>query len=99
MAGGEKSPSKVDGSDGVLPEDWEFTTGGAESIIRAYDESTSAMAFLAARKGKTAPLDLLAEIGELRVAPGTAEYRVDQSLQAVYGAGLAQFQKDWSGGR
>ncbi len=99
MAGGEKSPSKVDGSDGVLPEDWEFTTGGAESIIRAYDESTSAMAFLAARKGKTAPLDLLAEIGELRVAPGTAEYRVDQSLQAVYGAGLAQFQKDWNGGR
>jgi len=99
MAGGEKAPSEVDGSDGVLPEDWEFTTGGAESIIRAYDESTSAMAFLAARKGKTAPLDLLARIGELRAAPGTAEYRVDQGLQAVYGAGLDQFQEDWNGGR
>lgn len=99
MAGGEKAPSEVDGSDGLLPEDWEFTTGGAESIIRAYDESTSAMAFLAARKGKTAPLDLLARIGELRAAPGTAEYRVDQGLQAVYGAGLDQFQEDWNGGR
>jgi hypothetical protein len=98
MASGEKAPSEVDGSDGLLPEDWEFTTGGAESIIRAYDESTSAMAFLAARKGKTAPLDLLAEIGELRSAPGTAEYRVDQGLQAVYGAGLDQFQEDWDGG-
>jgi hypothetical protein len=98
MAGGEKAPSKVDGSDGLLPEDWEFTTGGAESIIRAYDESTSAMAFLAARKGKTAPLDLLARIGELRAAPGTAEYRVDQGLRAVYGAGLDQFQEDWNGG-
>ncbi|MGH9009935.1 MAG: hypothetical protein ACRDYF_08845 [Acidimicrobiia bacterium] len=99
MAGGEKEPSAVDGTDGVLPEDWEFTTGGGESIIRAYDESTSAMAFLAAKKGKTAPVDLLARVGELRVAPGTAEYRVDQGLQAVYGAGLDQFQEDWNGGR
>lgn len=99
MAGGEQEPSAVDGTDGVLPEDWEFTTGGAESIIRAYDESTSAMAFLATEKGKTAPLDLLARVGELRVAPGTAEYRVDQGLEAVYGAGLDQFQKDWDGGR
>jgi hypothetical protein len=99
MAGGEREPAEVDGTDGVLPEDWEFTTGGGESIIRAYDESTSAMAFLAAEKGKTAPLDLLARVGELRVAPGTADYRVDQGLQAVYGAGLDQFQKDWNGGR
>ncbi len=98
MAGGEPEPSEVDGTDGLLPEDWEFTTGGAESIIRAYDESTSAMAFLAAEKGETAPLDLLARVGELRVAPGTAEYRVDQGLQAVYGAGLDQFQEDWNGG-
>jgi hypothetical protein len=99
MAGGEKEPAEVDGTDGLLPEDWEFTTGGGESIIRAYDESTSAMAFLAAKKGKTAPLDLLARVGELRVAPGTVEYRVDQGLQAVYGAGLDQFQEDWNGGR
>jgi hypothetical protein len=89
----------VDGTDGVLPEDWEFTTGGGESIIRAYDESTSAMAFLAAKKGNEAPVDLLARVGALRVAPGTSEYRVDQGLRTVYGAGLDQFQKDWNGGR
>ena len=99
MAGGEEDPTEVDGTDGVLPEDWEFTTGGGESILRAYDESTSAMAFLAARKGEEAPVDLLARVGELRLAPGTGEYRVDQGLRAVYGAGLDQFQKDWNGGR
>jgi hypothetical protein len=99
MAGGEKAPMAVDGTDGVLPEDWEFTTGGGESILRAYDEGTSAMAFLAAKKGNNAPLDLLARVGELRVAPGTSEYRVDQGLRAVYGTGLDQFQKDWNGGR
>ena len=57
------------------------------------------MAFLAGRKGKGAPLDLLEKVGELRVAPGTDRYRVDQGLQAVYGAGTEQFQKDWNGGR
>lgn len=99
MAGGEKAPASVEGTDGVLPDDWEFTTGGGESILRAYDESTSAMAFLAARKGKSAPLDLLVRVGEARAAPGTGEYRVDQGLRTVYGAGLDQFQKDWNGGR
>ncbi|HEV7862319.1 MAG TPA: hypothetical protein VGR20_06450 [Acidimicrobiia bacterium] len=99
MATGEKAPTAVDGTDALLPDDWEFTTGGGESILRAYDESTSAMAFLAARKGKSAPLDLLVRVGETRVAPGTGEYRVDQGLRAVYGAGLEQFQKDWNGGR
>lgn len=99
MASGTKEPAEVEGTDGVIPDDWEFTTGGGDSILRAYDESTSAMAFLAARKGKTAPLDLLVRAGEARVAPGTSAYRVDQALRAVYGAGLDQFQKDWNGGR
>jgi hypothetical protein len=99
MAGGRLAPTAVDGSDGLLPHDWEFTTGGGDAILRAYDESTSAMAFLAARKGKGAPLDLLTRVGEPRVAPGTSDYRVDQALRAIYGAGLEQFQKDWNGGR
>jgi hypothetical protein len=99
MAEGQERPMEVDGTDGVLPDDWEFTAGGGETIVRAYDESTSAMAFLAARRGKSAPVDLLARVGEFRVAPGTAEYRVDQGLRAVYGAGLDEFQKDWNGGR
>jgi hypothetical protein len=99
MATGQDGPVPVDGTDGILPEDWEFTTGGGEAIVRAYDESTSAVAFLAARKGKGAPLDLLMRVGQVRVAPGTSRYRVDQALQAVYGAGLDQFQKDWNGGK
>jgi hypothetical protein len=99
MASGTKEPAAVEGTDGVIPDDWEFTTGGGDSILRAYDESTSAMAFLAARKGKSAPLDLLVRVGETRVAPGTSAYRVDQALRAVYGTGLDQFQKDWNGGR
>ncbi|HEU5449194.1 MAG TPA: hypothetical protein VFW57_09290, partial [Acidimicrobiia bacterium] len=99
MASGEKPPAEVEGSDAVLPDEWEFTTGGGDSILRAYDESTSAMAFLAARKGEGAPLELLVRVGQTRVAPGTTEYHVDQALRAVYGAGLDAFQKDWNGGK
>jgi hypothetical protein len=99
MAGGQRGPTPVEGTDGLLPDDWEFTAGGGDSILRAYDESTSAMAFLAARKGKTAPLDLLVRVGADRVAPGTSRYHVDQALRAIYGAGMDQFQKDWNGGR
>ena len=99
MAQGRQPPSAVDGSDGILPHDWEFTTGGGDAIVRAYDESTSAMAFLAARKGQGAALDLLVQVGEARTAPGTGRYHVDQALRAVYGAGFDQFQKDWNGGR
>ena len=57
------------------------------------------MAFLAARKGGSAPLDLLAKVGEARLAPGTSEYQVDQALRAIYGTSFAQFQKDWNGGK
>src|SRR5205807_9789108 len=39
---------KPDGSDGVLPRDYEFTTGGATAILRAYGESRSAISFLSA---------------------------------------------------
>lgn len=99
MASGENPPSEVEGTDAILPDEWEFTTGGGDSILRAYDESTSAMAFLAAKKGEAAPLDLLVRAGQTRVAAGTSEYHVDQALRVVYGAGLDQFQKDWNGGR
>jgi len=99
MAGGQRPPAPVGGTDGVLPDDWEFTTGGGESIVRAYDESTSAMAFLAAKKGKGAPVGLLARVGEARTAPGTSRYHVDQALRDIYGAGFDQFQRDWNGGK
>jgi hypothetical protein len=98
MATGRGAPMPVQGANPHLPDDFEFTTGGGESILTAYEESTSAIAFLAAAKGKTAPLDLLAKVGEARVAPGTSEYHVDQGLRAVYGAGTAEFEKAWNGG-
>ncbi len=99
MATGRGGPDRVDAPHPHLPDDYEFTTGGGESILTAYEESTSAMAFLAKAKGKSAPLDLLAKVGEVRVAPGTSEYHTDQGLRAVYGAGEAEFERAWNGGR
>lgn len=98
LATGRGRPQFVEGSDEMLPDDFEFTTGGGVSILGAYEESTSAIAFLAQAKGKTAPLDLLVEVGELRVAPGTTDYHLNQGMRAVFGAGFEEFEKAWDGG-
>jgi hypothetical protein len=98
MATGQGRPQPVEGSDEQLPDDFEFLTGGGLAILESYAESTSAIAFLAREKGKRAPLDLLVETGEARVAPGTSDYHLDQGLQTVYGAGFDQFEQAWNGG-
>lgn len=99
MAKGRDRPVEVAGSDEVLPEDYEFTTGGLDAIVSAYQESTSAVAFLAQAKGPDAPLDLLVEGGEARIAPGTMDYHTDAALRALYGKSLVDFQADWRGGK
>ena len=48
---------------------------------------------------KVSLVDLLAKIGEARSALGTSRYHTDQGLRAVYGAGEAEFEKAWNGGR
>jgi hypothetical protein len=97
MATGEGRSEEVEGSDGLTPDDYEFTTGGNSTILGAYDESTSAIAFLAKAKGRRAPLDLMVAAGKPRVAPGTSDYYVDRAIRKVYGASLTQFEKDWAG--
>ena len=99
LAKGRGAPTEVAGSDAVLPEDFEFTTGGLEAIVSSYQESTSAVAFLAEARGGDAPLDLLVEAGEARIAPGTMDYHTDAALRSLYGKGLVDFQAEWGGGK
>lgn len=99
LAKGGGEPAEVPGSDEVLPEDFEFTTGGLDAIVSSYQESTSAVAFLARAKGRDAPLNLLVEAGEPRIAPGTVDYHTDAALRSLYGKGLADFQREWAGGK
>jgi hypothetical protein len=99
IANGRGRPTEVAGSDEVLPDDFEFTTGGLDAIVSAYQESTSAVAFLAQAKGLEAPLDLLVEAGQARIAPGTVDHHTDAALRSLYGKGLVDFQHDWAGGK
>jgi hypothetical protein len=99
MATGRGKPKRVAGSDGVLPDDYEFTVGGGDAIRRAYGESTSAIAYLVARRGAGAVTDLIATIGEPKVAAGTERYYTDQAVRRVYGADFAAFEHDWSARR
>lgn len=92
-------PRAVTGTDGRLPLDHEFVTGDGTSILRAYRESESAVAFLGARVGPDAPSRLFEELGAIRLTPGTWRYHLDAVLTSVYGAGFEPFQADWNGGR
>lgn len=95
---GHPSSEHVAGSDGKLPLDYQFVTGGSDAILRAYKESTSAVAFLAQRRGDDAPARLFDEVGSQRIVPGTWRYHVDQALRDVYGKGYDAFEHDWNGG-
>jgi hypothetical protein len=99
LSTGRSGPTEVDGTDGRLPDDYEFTTGGGDAIVRAYQESTSAVAFLAKAKGRRSPLDLLVEAGRARVAAGSVRYHTGQAMRKVYGTGLDEFERAWDGGR
>lgn len=99
LALGRPAPTPVTGTDGKLPLDHEFVTGGRDGILRSYKESTSAAAFLAERAGAGAPKRLFEALGGVRLAPGTWEYHLDQSLRDVYGKGTEEFEADWDGGR
>jgi hypothetical protein len=89
---------KPKGSDGVLPRDFEFSTGAQSSIIEAYRESRSAASFLAARGGRGAPTALFRELGAVRVAPGNADHHVDAALRRVVAAdfGLPDLTAGWA---
>jgi hypothetical protein len=89
---------KPDGSDGVLPRDFEFSTGSQTSIIRAYRESRSATSYLSARRGLGAPTALFREVGSVRVAAGSTDFQVDAGLRRATGGamGLGDLQSGWA---
>jgi hypothetical protein len=89
---------KPRGSDGVLPRDFEFSTGSQSSIIETYRESRSATSFLAARAGRGAPTALFRELGSVRVAPGNADHHIDAALRRLVAPdfGLGDLTAGWA---
>jgi hypothetical protein len=87
---------KPGGSDGHLPQDFEFTLGGRDAINLSYSESRSMMSYLAGRWGLGAPVELLRTLGAEKVASGSEEVRVDQVLTRITGLTTAQLEKEWA---
>lgn len=87
------------GSDGQLPRDHEFSTGGTTAIVRAYDESRTVISTLAAVAGGAAPSALVAETGVPKVAAGSIRYLTDAALRRAAGLEVEELERRWSGGR
>jgi hypothetical protein len=90
---GERKPR---GSDGVLPRDFEFTTGSGATIVRNYAESRSAISYLAARFGAGAPSRFIRTLGELGPVAGSVDHNVDTTLRKLFNISLADFQAGWA---
>jgi len=82
--------------DGRLPEDFRFLIGSGTDVFRSYQKAYSAATFLAERWGHRKLVRLYRRIGEIEVAPGTAEYHVDRALRKTIGMGLDNFERTWA---
>ena len=87
------------GGDGLLPRDYEMSTGPSASIVRAYGESRAAMSLLAARRGNGAPTAFFRELGAARVAPGSADHHTDDALRRSAGLTLGELERAWAARR
>jgi hypothetical protein len=87
---------KPKGSDGILPRDYEFSTGSQAAIVRAYGEARSAIGYLSARSGVGAPTALFRALGEPKVEPGSVDFRVDSVLRGTAGMGFDDLQRGWA---
>lgn len=89
----ERKPS---GSDGVLPRDYEFSTGSQEAIIRAYRESRSVISYLSARESPQAPSAFFVAAGRDKVAPGSVDHRLDAALRSSVELSVTDLQRGWA---
>ena len=90
---GERKPS---GSDGVLPRDYEFSTGSQEAIIRAYRESRSVISYLSARESVRTPSAFFVAAGRDKVAVGSVDHRLDAALRAAAQTSVTDLQRGWA---
>jgi hypothetical protein len=81
VAKGEKRSERRPAGADHLPRDDEFSTGSNDSIVEAYDSARSAIADLSGRAGVDAPVNVFAEVGAAKVAPGSSTYLVDKALR------------------
>ncbi|HUS61029.1 MAG TPA: hypothetical protein VMY34_02460 [Acidimicrobiales bacterium] len=94
-AGKSTTERRPRGSDGRIPRDYELSTGSGSSISLAYNESRSAMSFLARKRGPDAPVAFFERLGADRLAPGSVDHHLDAALAPVAGFDLARLERDW----
>ena len=84
------------GFDQTLPADFTFLIGDANSIYLSYQESQSAVRFLASRWGQDALTRFYVELGDRTYVPGVARWHVDDALRKAIGTGLQRFEQLWA---
>ncbi|MGH2730371.1 MAG: hypothetical protein ACRDJI_07140, partial [Actinomycetota bacterium] len=81
---------------GLLPEDFEFTTGSGTDIFRSYQKAESAISFFVERWGLANFTRFYRRLGNVAYEPGTVRYHVDVALKKTIGIGLDSFERQWA---
>jgi hypothetical protein len=81
---------------GLLPEDFEFTTGSGTDIFRSYQKSQSAVTFFIERWGLAQFTRFYRRLGNVGYEAGTVRYHVDLALKKTIGIGLDSFERQWA---
>lgn len=79
-----------------LPKDWEFTAGESADILNSYQESVSAFKFMRQKFGIEGVNRLYVALGQVRLEPGTPDYRLGRAFQDALGMTLADFESQWA---
>jgi hypothetical protein len=81
---------------GLLPEDFEFTTGSGVDIFRSYQKAQSAVRFFIGEWGINRFTRFYRRLGSVGIEPGTARFHVDRALRRTIGVGFDAFQRAWA---
>lgn len=79
-----------------LPEDWEFTAGEGGDILNSYQEAVSALVFMKDKFGIESVNRFYLALGQVRLEPGTLEYRLGRAFQEALGITFPDFESQWA---
>jgi len=82
--------------DDSLPEDYEFFIGDSGDVQLVYQQSLSAVSFMAERWGAARVTQLYRAIGASPGGAGTAAHYVDRAFKKVLGLGADAFARAWA---
>ena len=91
-----RSRARAGRFDRRLPQDWEFVSGGGDSIYNSYLEAASAIDYMKKRWGIAKVQAFYSRLGFVQLETGTGAYHLDAAMREVLSVSSSQFETAWA---